>query len=111
MEYGQAFSVKSFFKGNDDNDVRGLKNGKKLPWMMPISHGYYVVEVVVVVEDRSWRTEGSESELEQPDRVVVQREEMGNLELWFYDVSNAVIAESICRYLQTNLFDINLKEV
>lgn len=109
MKYGQAFSVRSLFKGNDDNDARGLKNGKKLPWMMPISHGYYVVEVAV--EDRSWAESSETDELAQADSVVVQREEMGNLELWFYGVSNAVIADSICRYLQSNLFDKNLKEV
>lgn len=86
---------------DDGADVKGSKSVKKPSWMMPISHGYHIVE------GRSWR---EDSELEQPDNVVVQREEMGNLELWFYGVSDARMGDSISKYLQSNLFDRKLKE-
>lgn len=97
----QAFRWKSLLKGGDGVD--GSKNVKKPSWMVPISHGYHIVE------GRSWR--GEDEELEKPDNVVVQREEIDNLELWFYGVSDAGVGDGISRYLQSNLFDRKLKEV
>ncbi|KNA12957.1 hypothetical protein SOVF_121580 [Spinacia oleracea] len=96
----QAFRWKSLLKGGDGVD--GSKNVKKPSWMVPISHGYHIVE------GRSWR--GEDEELEKPDNVVVQREEIDNLELWFYGVSDAGVGDGISRYLQSNLFDRKLKE-
>jgi len=105
--WGQAvLRLNALLKGADKwvDEREVIENVKKPSWMMPISHGHHVVD------GRSW---GEESNgLEHPDNVVVQREEMANLELWFYGVSDARIGDDIARYMQSHFFDKKLsKEV
>ena len=70
--------------------------------MMPISHGYHVVE------DQSFKGGADESDY---DSVVVQREQIEELELWFFGISDAQIGHGVTKYLQSHLFDKNPKEV
>lgn len=103
----KALRLRRLLKGGDDDDHDddgGVdKNVKKPSWMMPISHGYHVVE-----GRSSWG--GKSGVLEEPDTVVVQREEMPNLELWFYGVSDARIANDVVKYMQSHFFSKKLKE-
>lgn len=70
--------------------------------MMPVSHGYHVVE------DQSFRSGSDEPE---SDSVVAQREQMEELELWFFGVFDAQVGDGVSKYMQAHLFDRNLKEV
>ncbi|KAH9626450.1 hypothetical protein KSS87_004952 [Heliosperma pusillum] len=100
----KELSLKSLFKGGDEVNKRDYnsKNMKKPSWMMPITHGYYLVE------DRTRDLESSE--LEKQDTLVVQREEISNLELWFFSLSGSVIGDSISNYMHSHLFSRQLKE-
>ncbi|XP_057249221.1 putative protein phosphatase 2C-like protein 44 [Beta vulgaris subsp. vulgaris] len=100
LKFQVLLRLRSFLKRDDDDYDDDVK--KKPSWMMPISHGHHIVD------GRSWR--GEDSELEQTDSVVVQREEMGNLELWFYGISDATIGDGISSYMQSNLFGKKFKE-
>ncbi|KAJ8434842.1 hypothetical protein Cgig2_022121 [Carnegiea gigantea] len=90
--------LKGADNGVDEREVIGKV--KKPSWMMPISHGYHVVD------GQSWREESNG--LEHPDNVVVQREEMANLELWFYGISDARVGDEIAKYMQSHFFDKKL---
>ncbi|KAL9240296.1 hypothetical protein vseg_014534 [Gypsophila vaccaria] len=98
----KGLSLRSLLKRDDVADKRGSENVKKPSWMMPVSHGYYIVE------DRSWEPESNG--LQQPDSLVVQREEIGNSEIWFYSLSDSGIGDSISSYMQSHLFGKQLKE-
>ncbi|KAL5848837.1 hypothetical protein ACOSQ4_006850 [Xanthoceras sorbifolium] len=83
----------------------GSKKGKpgitkKPSWMMPISHGYHVVE------DQSFRCGSDESDY---DSVVVQREQIGEIEMWFFGVFDAQIGDEVTKYMQSHFFGRNLK--
>ncbi|KAK9724290.1 hypothetical protein RND81_05G061200 [Saponaria officinalis] len=98
----QGLSLRSLFKGDDVDYKRGCENVKKQSWMTPVTHGYYLVE------DRSWETEPNG--IQQPDSLVVQREEIENLEIWFYSLSDFGIGDTISSYMQSHLFGKQLKE-
>ena len=70
--------------------------------MMPVSHGYYVVE------DQSFRGGSDDFECSS---VVVQREPVGDIECWFFGVSDNQIADGIHKYIQSHLFSKNPNEV
>ena len=70
--------------------------------MIPITHGYHVVE------DQSFKGGADESD---SDSVVVQREQIAELELWYFGISDAQIGHGISKYLQSHLFDRNPSEV
>ncbi|GMP76884.1 hypothetical protein CsSME_00033366 [Camellia sinensis var. sinensis] len=38
-------------------------------------------------------------------KVMVQREQIEDLELWFFEVSNAKIGDAVTKYMQSRLFD------
>lgn len=71
--------------------------------MMPgVSHGYHVVEL----EDNK------NSPFVDTDKVVAQREDIEEHELWFFGVFDSTTADGVSHYLQTHFFDKNkLKEV
>lgn len=71
--------------------------------MMPVSHGYHVVE------DSSYGSALRGLELE-PDKVVVQREQLEENELWFFGVFDARIEDGVSKYIQAHLFDKKLTE-
>lgn len=66
--------------------------------MMPgVSHGYHVVE---------------DNKNSPFDKVVAQREDIEEHELWFFGVFDSTTADGVSHYLQTHFFDKNkLKEV
>ncbi|XP_057957925.1 putative protein phosphatase 2C-like protein 44 [Malania oleifera] len=78
----------------------GRANKKQPSWMMPVSHGYHVVE-------DPFRNGSDEA---GSDSVVVQREQVEELELWFFGVFDARIGDGITKYMQSNFFDRKLKE-
>ncbi|XP_050216394.1 putative protein phosphatase 2C-like protein 44 [Mercurialis annua] len=96
----KAFRLRRFLKRGGQKSSSN-NTAKKLSWMMPISHGYHVVE------DQSFRgcSGGSRS-----DSVVVQREQVQELELWYFGVSDARIGDGVTKYLQSHLFNSNSKE-
>lgn len=75
----------------------------KPSWMTPISHGYHVVEGRT---DRGGRDSG---EL-MADSVVVSREQVEELELWFFGVFDARVRDSVSKYMQAHLFNRKLKK-
>ncbi|KAJ6719403.1 PROTEIN PHOSPHATASE 2C-LIKE PROTEIN 44-RELATED [Salix purpurea] len=97
----KAFRLKRFLLGNGQKK-RTANVAEKASWMMPISHGYHVVE------DQSFKGGAAESD---SDSVVVQREQIEELELWFFGISDAQIGHGVTKYLQSHLFDKNPKEI
>ncbi|KAI9195779.1 hypothetical protein LWI28_017947 [Acer negundo] len=93
---GQAFKLRRFLGRGG-----GSKKAAKRPsWMMPISHGYHVVE------DQSFRGSPDDSEY---DSVVVQREQIEEIEMWFFGVFDARIGDGVTKYMQSHFFGRNLK--
>ncbi|CAL1411029.1 unnamed protein product [Linum trigynum] len=83
---------------------RGIGSGKKPSWMRPISHGYHVVE------DQPSRI-GREAATSAPcDSVVVQREQVEEIDLWFFGVFDTQTGDRITKHLQSHLFDKLTKE-
>ncbi|PSR97927.1 Protein phosphatase 2C-like protein [Actinidia chinensis var. chinensis] len=103
----KAFRLRRFLIGDVGNKKREEREFGKVPsWMVPVTHGYHVVE-------NGWfRGElGSDSDSDSnSDSVVVQREQIDELELWFFGVFNARIGDGITKYLQSHLFDKNPKQ-
>jgi protein phosphatase PTC1 len=60
------------------------------------------------VEDQSFKGGADEAD---SDCVVVQREQIEELELWFFGISDAQIGHGVIKYLQSHLLDRNPKEV
>ncbi|GAB4843107.1 hypothetical protein Ancab_013083 [Ancistrocladus abbreviatus] len=56
---------------------------KKPSWMTSTSHGHHVLQGQTFRIDQSNRLEA--------DNVVIHREQIGHLELWFYGVSDVEI--------------------
>jgi len=96
----KVFKLKRFLGGGGRK--RESENGKKKPsWMVPVSHGYHVVEE----KDRSVVRTGESNELDsQVDSVVVQREQIGEHELWFFGLFHPVIGDGVTKYIQSHLF-------
>ncbi|CAK9149734.1 unnamed protein product [Ilex paraguariensis] len=98
----KVFRLRRFLIGGGGNKKREAEIIRKKPsWMLPISHGYYVVE------DRSLKGESSELD---SDSVVVQREQIEEHEVWFFGVFDARIGDRITKYMQSHLLDKKLKE-
>lgn len=75
--------------------------GSKPSWMMPISHGHHVVE-------HDWIN--GDSDDSEFDSVVIQREQIGETELWYLGIFDTLVGDCVTKYLQANYFDKNLKE-
>ncbi|GAV79393.1 PP2C domain-containing protein [Cephalotus follicularis] len=93
----KAFRLRRFVLGDRKSKKREPEIAKKPSWMMPISHGYHVVE------DQSSNDSDSDS-------VVVQREQIGEIEVWFFGVFDAQIGDGVTKYMQSHLFDSKPKE-
>ena len=92
--------------GEGDDKGKTASGGKRPSWMMPaVSHGYHVAE------DRSFVAALSRGLELEPDKVVVQREEIQENELWFFGVFDARIGDGVSKYIQAHLFDKKVKEV
>ncbi|KAI8566503.1 hypothetical protein RHMOL_Rhmol02G0045700 [Rhododendron molle] len=72
--------------------------------MVPVSHGYHVVE------DRSFRGESNGESDSVPDSVVAQREQIGELEVWFFGVFSARMGDCVAKSMQSHLFGKTPKE-
>ncbi|KDP40354.1 hypothetical protein JCGZ_02352 [Jatropha curcas] len=97
----QAFRLRRFLV-RYRSKKREIDTTKKSSWMTPISHGYHVVE------DHSFK--GGSRDATDSDSVIVQREQLQKLELWFFGVFDSRIGDRVTKYLQSHLFDRNPKE-
>ncbi|KAJ6689238.1 hypothetical protein OIU85_005621 [Salix viminalis] len=95
----KAFRLKRFLIGNKK---RRTNMGKKASWMVPITHGYHAVG------DQTFKGGAVEPDY---DPVVVQREQIEELELWYFGISDAQIGNGVGKYLQSHLFDRNPNEI
>ncbi|KAK9931182.1 hypothetical protein M0R45_018472 [Rubus argutus] len=92
----QGLQLRRILKMNTGSKKKGARVAKKPSWMMPaVSHGYHVVEGY----DES-----------KSDFVVVQREPIEELELWFFGVFDPRIGDGVTKYMQSHLFDKKPKE-
>lgn len=97
MLFQQGLQLRRILKMNTGSKKKGARVAKKPSWMMPaVSHGYHVVEGY----DES-----------KSDFVVVQREPIEELELWFFGVFDPRIGDGVTKYMQSHLFDKKPKEV
>ncbi|KAH9764308.1 putative protein phosphatase 2C-like protein 44 [Citrus sinensis] len=96
----KAFRLRRLLIGAGPSKKRQYGNAKKQSWMTPISHGYHVVE------DQSCR---GDLDVSDCDSVVVQREQLDEIELWFFGVFDAQVGDSVARFMQSHFFDRKLK--
>ncbi|XP_022760303.1 putative protein phosphatase 2C-like protein 44 isoform X2 [Durio zibethinus] len=97
----KAFRLRRFRIGDGGSKKRENGIKKKPSWMMPISHGYHVVE------HKSLSGSLDESDF---DSIVVQREQIEELELWFFGVFDHRIGDGVTKYMQSHFFDKKPKE-
>ncbi|XP_022748997.1 putative protein phosphatase 2C-like protein 44 [Durio zibethinus] len=97
----KAFKLRRFRIGDGGSKKRKNEFKKKPSWTMRISHGYHVVE------NKSSKDSSDESDL---DSVVVQREQIEELELWFFGVFDPRIGDGVTKYVQSSFFDKKPKE-
>ncbi|KAJ7979841.1 putative Protein phosphatase 2c [Quillaja saponaria] len=96
----KAFKLGRFLIG-DEGKKRQVEFSNKPSWMMPISHGYHVVD------HQLFKGGSDDSDF---DSVVVQREQMEDNELWFFGIFDAQIGDGVTKYMQSHFFDKKLKE-
>lgn len=96
----KAFRLRRLLIGAGPSKKRQYGIAKKQSWMTPISHGYHVVE------DQSCR---GDLDVSDCDSVVVQREQLDEIELWFFGVFDAQVGDSVARFMQSHFFDRKLK--
>ncbi|KAK8557339.1 hypothetical protein V6N13_013613 [Hibiscus sabdariffa] len=97
----KAFKLRRFRIGDGGSKKRDNRIKKKPSWMMPVSHGYHVAE------NKPLRGSSDEREL---DSVVVQREQIDELELWFFGVFDPRIGDVVTKYIQSHFFDKKPKQ-
>ncbi|XP_054820247.1 putative protein phosphatase 2C-like protein 44 [Prosopis cineraria] len=81
---------------------RRRKIKKQPSWMNPVSHGYHVIDRRVIG--------GYCSDEDECDSVVIQREQRENTELWCFGIFDALIGDGVTKYMQSHLFQKQLKE-
>ncbi|KAK4427825.1 putative protein phosphatase 2C-like protein 44 [Sesamum alatum] len=94
-EFGQGIKLRRFLPGNGRRKTKETENGKRVSWMMHVSHGYHVVEL----------DKPCTNARDFDSSVLVQREQMEECELWFFGVFEDGIGEGITKYLQSHFFD------
>lgn len=108
VELGQASRLRRFLIGDGESKKkRGSELGSMPSWMAPVSHGYYVADY------RPFRDEleDDDDRRDSDSGVVVQREEIEGLELWYFGVFDPQIGDGVAKYMQSNLFDKKPKQV
>lgn len=75
---------------------------KKPSWMVPITHGYQVVEHHMIIDGFDYS---------DFDSVVVQREQMDQTELWYFGIFDPLIGDKVTKYMQSHFFAKKLQEV
>ncbi|KAK7268853.1 hypothetical protein RIF29_21562 [Crotalaria pallida] len=99
----KAFRLKRFLLRRNGGRKRKHLAAKKPSWMMPITHGYYVVEQHMIKD-------GLGSDDSDFDSIVVQREQIGDTELWHFGIFDALIGDKVTKYMQSHFFDKKLRE-
>nr|XP_011462277.1 PREDICTED: putative protein phosphatase 2C-like protein 44 isoform X2 [Fragaria vesca subsp. vesca] len=95
-ETEQGLQLRRILKINTGFKKKEANFTKKPSWMMPaVSHGHHVVEGY----------DGSDC-----DYFRVQREQIEELELWLFGVSDPRIGDGVTKYMQAHLFDKKPKE-
>lgn len=100
--FSQALRVKLSCLGKRSTR-RNHEVAGKPSWMTPISHGHHAVKHDLF--------EGDDSDDYEFDSVAVQREQIGDAELWYFGIFDPVIGDCVSKYLKSNFFDKKLKEV
>ncbi|XP_050371960.1 putative protein phosphatase 2C-like protein 44 isoform X2 [Argentina anserina] len=96
LKFKQGLQLRRILKINTGFKEKKANFTKKPSWMMPaVSHGHHVVEG------------HDESEC---DYVVAQREQIEELEMWLFGVSDPRIGDGVTKYMQAHLFDKKPKE-
>ncbi|KAE9619162.1 putative protein-serine/threonine phosphatase [Lupinus albus] len=98
----KVFRLKRFLLRKNGGRKRKHLSAKKPSWMMPITHGYYVVEQHMIRDDCS-----DDSDF---DSVVIQREQINDTELWYFGIFDALFGDMVTKYMQSHFFDKKLKE-
>ncbi|XP_019451969.1 PREDICTED: putative protein phosphatase 2C-like protein 44 isoform X1 [Lupinus angustifolius] len=96
----KQFRLKQFILGIGGRK-RNHSTAKKPSWLMPITHGFHVVEHHVINDDFN------DSDF---DSVVIQREQIDETELWYFGIFDALIGDGIIKYMQSHFFDKKLTE-
>lgn len=91
--------MKRFFFGRRRNKWRGNKPS----WMIPISHGHHVVEHHVI--------KGGSDDDSEFDSVVIQREQIDQIKLWYFGIFDVVVRDGVTKFVQSHFFGKKLKEV
>ncbi|KAI8012654.1 putative protein phosphatase 2C-like protein 44 [Camellia lanceoleosa] len=92
-----AFQLRKFLTGGVGKKKSETEFGRRPSWMVPVTHGYQVVD------DRGELN--SESDLDSnSDSVVVQREQIEELELWFFGVFDDRIGDGVTKYLHNHIY-------
>lgn len=82
---------------------------KKASWMIPISHGYHVVDRE---RQLSFNNGGLHDDSDCcADSVVAQREQVDGMELWLFGVYDARVGDKVTKHMQSHFFDRKLKPV
>ncbi|XP_059448161.1 putative protein phosphatase 2C-like protein 44 [Corylus avellana] len=97
----KGLRLKRFLIGEGGSKKRKQKISRRPSWMMQVSHGYHVVE------DQSLSSGSDEAE---SDSVVVQREQIEELETWFFGVFDPQVGDEVTKYVRSHLFNRNPKE-
>nr|XP_016504081.1 PREDICTED: putative protein phosphatase 2C-like protein 44 [Nicotiana tabacum] len=108
LKIAKKLRLRNFLAKEEGYKKRETNNGKRLSWMMPITHGYYVAEEKPLGGGAPPQT--PQNNQVECDKVVVQREQVEEQEWWFYGVFDTRIGGGVTKYLQTHLFDDNFNE-
>ncbi|XP_061994978.1 putative protein phosphatase 2C-like protein 44 isoform X1 [Rosa rugosa] len=96
LKFKQGFQLRRILKIKTGVKKKEANFTTKPSWMMPaVSHGHHVVEGYDEFDC---------------DYVVAQREQIEELEVWLFGVSDPRIGDGITKYMQAHLFDKKPKE-
>ncbi|XP_015887861.1 putative protein phosphatase 2C-like protein 44 isoform X2 [Ziziphus jujuba] len=98
----KGLGLRKLLVGDIGRDKKEGAITKNASWMIPISHGYHVVE-----RHKSFSGGLDDSDC---DSVVVQREQIEEIELWFFGLFDALVGDRVTKYLQSHLFGRKMKE-
>ncbi|XAR48952.1 Phosphoprotein phosphatase [Bertholletia excelsa] len=101
----KAVRVKKFLAGAVGKGKREPEFGKKPSWMVTVTHGYHVVH------DQLYRDESIGVWDSDLDSVVVERKQIEELELWFFEVFDARTGSGVSKYMQSHMFDTKSKRL
>lgn len=96
----QALGLRRLLLGGSESKKRRSGTTQKPSWMMPISHGYHVIEDRPIGRACDGGFVGEDS-----DSVVVQREQVEETEVWYFGVSDPTIGDGITKHMQSHFFD------